>query len=85
MTIIKEEQGIALIRIDDDYHVVRIDRDSGQVYSTLPSDMPAYGGSWFAGISTFGVRYVSNPRTRSGGLSGFRRAVARVRETETGW
>ena len=68
-----EDIGLAVVEVDDNYHVVYVNRTSGQVFSALPRDRPTGGGTWFAGWSNAGVRYVSSALGRSGAMTAFRR------------
>jgi len=87
MTIIDEHDGRAIVEITEDgaatqryhrFYVVRIDRDSHQVYSTVPADYPLGGGTWVGHISVGGVAYVSTGRT----LTTARRWMARLIKEE---
>jgi hypothetical protein len=72
--LVAERDGIAVMKIDGRFHVVRVNRKQGQVYSCLPSDNPE-NGSWFAGFNPRGIKYVSRGRTRAAAMAAFRRAV----------
>ena len=63
----------SVVEVDGNYHVVNINRQKGQVQSTMHSDMPRDGGTWFAGLSDYGVKYVSSARTRAAAIAGLRR------------
>jgi len=72
--VIKENSiGDAVVEVNGSYYVVNINRQKGQVQSTMPSDMPRDGGTWFAGFSDDGVKYVSSARTRKAAMAGLRR------------
>ena len=82
LVILKETADYALCEITCDdsttppphrFFVVMIDRSKGQVYSVLPSDVPADGGLWVGRITPSGVAYVANPRTKSAALRHFRK------------
>jgi hypothetical protein len=73
MNIIKEENGVAIIEIDNAYYVVEINRDQGQVYSIVPSDSPCGGGQWYGAMSEPGVKYVASGRSKSAAFSAYRR------------
>lgn len=71
--IIKERHGFALVVLSFKFEregdtaratVVGIDRAKGQVYSAMPSDIPAEGGVWFGAISDTGIDYVAKLYTR---------------------
>jgi hypothetical protein len=67
-TITEERNGYALVELDSDTSrctVIRIDRDRGQVYSAMPTDLPRGGGLWFARISDCGIDYVAKLYSRS--------------------
>ena len=73
--IVAEAEGYALWRCEEGWSVTGIDRDKGQVYSALPSDLPSDGGWWCARISSDGVSYVSSPRAESTARRWFRQLV----------
>lgn len=74
--IVEEEKGYALLKRKDGRRtVVGISRRAGQVYSTMPGDMPRDGGTWFAGITQFGIDYVASWYSRSYANQIYREAV----------
>jgi hypothetical protein len=76
MNIVKQTGCVAIVKVGERYHVVRISKSyPKQVSSTMPSDMPMGGGSWVANATEAGVKYVSQGRSLSGAVSGFYREL----------
>ena len=67
-----EETRLRVYRVGSGYHVVSYSIFDIRVYSVVPNDMPD-SGAWTGGISTYGVTYVSTPRTRANAMRWFRK------------
>ena len=78
--IIEEVDGYAICQWGDHFTVVQISRKAGQVYSAMPTDGPADGGSWFAGISDNGVKYVAGWYSKGYARRIFRSLVSEAAE-----
>lgn len=75
MEIIKEDDGIAVVEVDEEFYVVGLSRQNHQVYSVLSSDCHPKCGRWVARMNDAGVRFVANSRTRGAAMAAFRREM----------
>ena len=63
MTVLKENSGYRLIRLDKGYTVVAC--SNGKVYSAMPGDILEVGGAWTAQDTPAGIKYVSSWYSKS--------------------
>ena len=66
-TQITSDKGYVLLRNDrtGKFHVVLVNKDGSQVFSTVPGDAPRGGGRWYAPNTSAGIVYVSGGYSRS--------------------
>jgi hypothetical protein len=71
MKILKEQDGISLVEVENKYHVVYISNKEYKVYSIRNK----YGTS-MAKLSDWGIKYVSNGTTKQTALKKYKQYVS---------
>lgn len=74
--IVREDNlGHAMIELDGMYYIAHVNARSCQFESAISCDFTSTGGTWVAGWSEGGLRYVASGRSRAAANAQWRRHI----------